>query len=371
MTHGTKTLVLVRHGDYSGQKLTGAGREESRALAEKLQDQGYLDPDTIILSSPQARAQETAAIIAEHTNSVTAIETHPFLDVAHGTDVNERLDLDRLREFRSYLDMIKGLSDDSAVAVLVTHQPNIMGLSALFGIGDRKYANPDQTASAVAYEIPVDRWADIITHEARYNARVDFSHRADFELFVGFNDPTPAAQNPVPETPTAPRADRAPDNLTLKAVTFEIDEKSTGTIEDTENLQKYVVGPTAAIAALLRSCISRESDMYDSVLVRAFMSEEIIRPLFIRSTSMSNFVGPYGRITLHVGEPGSSGIQITPDELKLLGNNISALFDGKPVELVTQVFQSVRLSAPEMRPRRTPAPAPSGGLDDFEDDIPF
>jgi hypothetical protein len=166
------------------------------------------------------------------------------------------------------------------------------------------------------------------------------------------------------------------DNQRLEAITFEVNRRCFKDVDNTPDFQEFVIGPVAAIGAVVRSCIAVTNDTSDGTLVNAFKAESLVRPEFFWSPPDADSYRTFGHITIRLGENGSYGILLTPDELEKLGNGISAVFGGLPVEVVPKVFRAVRLTAPKPAPVQAPAPAPGGarsssGFDDMDDDIPF
>ena len=111
-------LILVRHahadpGDPDELRaLSARGREEARALGERLADSA---PDAV-LASPLLRARETAAAIAK----------------AAGTElvVDERLAPGARAD-----DLIEAAADHGATVVAVGHQPDCSEIAFALGAG--------------------------------------------------------------------------------------------------------------------------------------------------------------------------------------------------------------------------------------------
>lgn len=83
--------------DEEGDRLTERGREQARAAAKALADHGV----TRLLSSPQRRAQETAAALEETLG--LEIETLPFTRELAAGESFERL-VERVRQLKAELE---------------------------------------------------------------------------------------------------------------------------------------------------------------------------------------------------------------------------------------------------------------------------
>jgi phosphohistidine phosphatase SixA len=59
-----KKLILIRHGDYVGGRLTEYGKMQIRQLAPSLVD--HIEGNLLIVSSPLMRASGSAGILAEY-----------------------------------------------------------------------------------------------------------------------------------------------------------------------------------------------------------------------------------------------------------------------------------------------------------------
>jgi phosphohistidine phosphatase len=111
-------LILVRHAHADSgdpdelRPLSARGREEARALAERLAEVG---PDAV-LASPLLRARETAAAIAK----------------ASGVEL--RVD-DRLGPGATAEDVLEAAADGGATVVAVGHQPDCSEIAFALGAG--------------------------------------------------------------------------------------------------------------------------------------------------------------------------------------------------------------------------------------------
>lgn len=120
---GTRTLVLLRHGQYEPEngRLTALGREQARLSAEYLERM----PIDAIWSSTLTRAKETAAIVASHRNVGTPRHTGLLREGLYtkldGYDVPaaERR-LDRSRADRAYVKFFR-VSRTDRVELVVCH----------------------------------------------------------------------------------------------------------------------------------------------------------------------------------------------------------------------------------------------------------
>jgi len=116
-------LFLARHAAAAPghpdelRSLTPEGREQARALAERLAAQ---QPD-VVLTSPLLRARETAAAVADATGAELRIE--------------ERLAPGATAEL--LLEAARGAGD---VVVAVGHQPDCSEIAAALGAGEVGFA---------------------------------------------------------------------------------------------------------------------------------------------------------------------------------------------------------------------------------------
>jgi phosphohistidine phosphatase len=106
---GSMLVFLVRHGHAEAgepdelRRLSGRGKRESQALAERLAT--HDSPPELILTSPLARAQETAEAIAER--------------------VGARLRIDeRLAPGAGAADVREAIAHEHGPVALVGHQPD-------------------------------------------------------------------------------------------------------------------------------------------------------------------------------------------------------------------------------------------------------
>ena len=126
-------LILVRHAHSDpGQPdelrpLSARGREEARALAERL----AAEQPQLVLASPLLRARETAAAIAK----------------AAGVDL--RVD-ERLAPGAAADDLLAAVEDSGAIVVAVGHQPDCSEIALALGAGAREFA----PAAFAAIELP-------------------------------------------------------------------------------------------------------------------------------------------------------------------------------------------------------------------------
>src|SRR5918995_265644 len=111
-------LILVRHAEAAPgtpdeqRTLTPEGREQARALAERLS----ADPPAVVLSSPLLRARETADAIAR------------------AAGVPLRVD-DRLAPGASADGLLEALAGEDGTVVAVGHQPDCGEIAAALSGG--------------------------------------------------------------------------------------------------------------------------------------------------------------------------------------------------------------------------------------------
>jgi phosphohistidine phosphatase SixA len=115
---GGKTVYVVRHGDYEytatkpGQKLTPKGIEELAETGERIRAEllsnGVNGKPVVIYHSPQARAEESAKVLAERLAPIrTRLQRTFVLDVGKCLIGMVAYDLEQ------------------RVGIIVTHEPDI------------------------------------------------------------------------------------------------------------------------------------------------------------------------------------------------------------------------------------------------------
>ncbi|MFC4137799.1 MULTISPECIES: histidine phosphatase family protein [unclassified Microbacterium] len=148
-----KTLLLARHAKsdwgmpgYSDHErpLNARGRRDAPAMARRLVAEGVA-PDRIV-SSTATRARSTADEYAAAFGLAVAEE--PLLYAASA---------------RSILQVASGLPDDSAVAMLVGHNP---GMSDAVGELTGEFVELP-TCAVVECAVDVDSWAELIEGSGR------------------------------------------------------------------------------------------------------------------------------------------------------------------------------------------------------------
>jgi phosphohistidine phosphatase len=116
-------LFLARHAKAAPghpdelRPLTAAGREQARALGERLVE---ARPD-VVLTSPLLRARETAEAVARATGAELRID--------------ERLAPGATAEL-----LLEAVRDAGAVVVTVGHQPDCSEIAEALGAGDVSFA---------------------------------------------------------------------------------------------------------------------------------------------------------------------------------------------------------------------------------------
>lgn len=146
-----KRLYLLRHAKSSWKldylddferPLNKRGKKDAPLIGSVLRDLGV--KPSIILSSPAARAASTARIVA--------------------AEIGYRLDEMRYDEHlydagvRDFMEIVGGLDDAHASAMLVSHDPGITMTAARL-TGTAMEGIP--TAGIVAVEFDVDAWRDV------------------------------------------------------------------------------------------------------------------------------------------------------------------------------------------------------------------
>jgi phosphohistidine phosphatase SixA len=116
-------LFLVRHAHSDPgepdelRPLSGRGREQARALAERL---AAAEP-ALVVASPLLRARETASAIAKATGAELRID-------------------DRLAPGAGVDDVLDAVDGAEGAVVTVGHQPDCSEIAAALGAGDREFA---------------------------------------------------------------------------------------------------------------------------------------------------------------------------------------------------------------------------------------
>jgi len=114
-----KPVVIIRHGQYSGKKLTQLGAAEVAVTANWLKKH-VGDDQVLVLHSPVARAEETAKIVAEKVSGTLVPRT-----ILNG----EGGDWD---EFQATVERLQR-RQDVKVIVIVTHHDVVELLIERFG----------------------------------------------------------------------------------------------------------------------------------------------------------------------------------------------------------------------------------------------
>jgi phosphohistidine phosphatase len=151
-----KTLYLLRHGHAEDRGSSGdasrnldeIGRAEVRSTAEYMLKAG-LRPD-IILSSHAKRAFQTAEIVAEHLG-------YPVKNIRIEKNIYKT-------DERDLLDIIRGLEDEHASALLAGHNPEISQLAQEL---DEDMEDHLPTAGLVMYEAEANSWSAFKGHNVR------------------------------------------------------------------------------------------------------------------------------------------------------------------------------------------------------------
>lgn len=126
-------LILVRHAHSDPgepdelRPLSARGREEARALGERLAAEG---PD-LVLASPLLRARETAAAIAKAAGAELRVDERLAPGAAAG-------------------DLVAALDGAGETVVAVGHQPDCSEIAFALGAGERDFA----PAAFTAIELP-------------------------------------------------------------------------------------------------------------------------------------------------------------------------------------------------------------------------
>jgi phosphohistidine phosphatase len=147
-----KTILLLRHAkaepQVPGQKdfdrpLAPRGRDDAQLMGRVLAKLGCV-PDAII-SSPAARARETAEGAARAMKFAGTIRMEPSLYDAAG---------------ETWLDVIRAVPASCASAMLVAHEPGMSEAAGLLSGGDAESFDVP-TAGLLTFHASLDRWRDL------------------------------------------------------------------------------------------------------------------------------------------------------------------------------------------------------------------
>lgn len=120
-----KNLVIARHGEQGVLKsLSSRGTEQVGRLVHLLVERGIMGPSSAILSSPEARATESASIIAKYAPGVK-VESITILGLCPKPLLDETLPF--------ILELIQERGVSVETLILVTHIPIVDRLPQLFG----------------------------------------------------------------------------------------------------------------------------------------------------------------------------------------------------------------------------------------------
>lgn len=152
-----KTILLLRHAKAEalvpGQNdfdrpLASRGRDDAQLMGRVVAKLGCV-PDAIV-SSPAARAKQTAEAAARAMKFGGAIAMEPSLYDASG---------------ETWLEAIGALPAGVSCALIVGHEPGISEAAGLLCGGDSGSIDVP-TAGLLAFEAGVDRWRDLAEGEA-------------------------------------------------------------------------------------------------------------------------------------------------------------------------------------------------------------
>ncbi|MFA5188157.1 MAG: histidine phosphatase family protein [Patescibacteria group bacterium] len=116
-----KTLIIVRHGDYYGPHLSDCGRNQMKALGEKLQ--AIINGSSVLLfTSIAGRAKESAEVLG--TVLGIGFEEHEIL----WSECDHREDLP------GTLKLVRSRKDEADVLILVTHYEYVDEFPSYFAI---------------------------------------------------------------------------------------------------------------------------------------------------------------------------------------------------------------------------------------------
>lgn len=126
-----KLLAVVRHGDYNGPRLSDYGRNQMKALGEKLQTRINGSP-ILLLTSIAGRAKESAEVLGSVLG--VGFEEHEILWSENSHREN----------FPGALELVRSRKDEVDVLILVTHYEYVEGFPTYFAsreMGAELYSN--------------------------------------------------------------------------------------------------------------------------------------------------------------------------------------------------------------------------------------
>ncbi len=150
-----KKLIIIRHGDYSGNNLTSNGQRQIENLATKLKK--FINNDSVtIITSPVRRAYESAEILSSFFK--TEPEPNHILWPSFGC----------LKDCEKALSLIRSNKEKRDVLIVVTHYEYMKSLPVYFA---EKELDVDLKPVVFNYEIldtgegwVIDCQQKIITH---------------------------------------------------------------------------------------------------------------------------------------------------------------------------------------------------------------
>ncbi len=146
-----KNLTIIRHAHAENNSPTGAdtdrrlssgGSKAALKLGERLKAMGLV-PDLILTSAAQRARQTATGMCGALGCSPRIIYAHEALYSAQATDV---------------IDIVRGISNDTADAFLVGHNPTVTGALDQFCPGVVESMQP---GAAAHIEFGVDTWAAV------------------------------------------------------------------------------------------------------------------------------------------------------------------------------------------------------------------
>ncbi|MGH2532393.1 MAG: SixA phosphatase family protein [Thermomicrobiales bacterium] len=146
-----KTLLILRHaktqpdaprGDWERQ-LTERGERDAATMGHLIASLPDL-PDAVV-TSDAVRARQTAEIVVEAAGLFAPVTLEPRIYAA---------------EWRSLLDVVRGLPDEAACALIIGHNPGFEELAAALAEGNA-VVDHLPTAGLVYLDLDAATWRDV------------------------------------------------------------------------------------------------------------------------------------------------------------------------------------------------------------------
>lgn len=115
-----KKLILIRHGDYSGDKLNEVGRKQIIDLTNVLKEEYLNDESILLMTSTALRASDSAKVVSE----ILKIDYKEYKTL--WSDKNHK------ENHEALLELIKSKQNEAETIILVTHYEYVEEFPAYF-----------------------------------------------------------------------------------------------------------------------------------------------------------------------------------------------------------------------------------------------